>query len=130
MTPPDAYPGDPEWPVRFTMHPHIHGVLASSNVKLDLEGFTDWWGHGRTQAVFAGATSTVKDYMSKEALAPLVSYVEKSTVHNGRDVHSFGVWQHSSGTMDKILMVKRAELNEKSLPPRARRLCDSMADIY
>lgn len=130
IAPDSANPGDHDWPVRFTMHPHIHGVLASSNVKLDLDGFTEWWGHGRTQVVFAGAASTVRDYMSKEALAPLVSYVQKSTVHNGRDVHSFGVWKHSSGTMTDILMVKTGELSEKSLSPRSKKLCTSMADIY
>eukprot|EP00661_Eupelagonemidae_sp_cell13_P020200 gene20200-biopygen2553 len=58
--------------------------------------------------------------MSKEALAPLVSYVEKSTVHNGRDVHSFGVWNYSSGTMDDIIASKRFEISERSLSPRSR----------
>ncbi len=125
----DANPGDSDWPVRFTMNPHIHGVLSSSNVKLDLEGVTEWWGHGRTQVEFAGRASTVRDYMSKEALAPLVSYVEKSTVHNGRDVHSFGVWNYSSGTMEDILSSKRFEISEKSLSPRSRRLAKKMASI-
>ena len=125
----DANPGDQDWPVRFTMHPHIHGVLSSSKVKLDLEGFSEWWEHGRTQVVFAGRASTVRDYMSKEALAPLVSYVEKSTVHNGRDVHSFGVWKESTGTVRDIIAVKRGELSKKSLSPRLRRLEAKCCDL-
>lgn len=130
IAPDHANPGDPDWPVRFTLHPHIHGVLASSNVKLDLDGFTEWWGHGRTQLVFAGATSTVRDYMSKEALAPLVSYVQKSTVHNGRDVHSFGVWKPSSGTLTDIAMVNSGSLKFKSLSPRSRRYLEANQETY